>query len=56
MEVIMHRDKDTKNAVRYAEPRKEDDPHNKNIYLTKAELTEEFGTIPETLKVTIEAA
>ena len=54
MIVTMNKDKETKNAVRYAEPRKENEPHNKNIYLTKDELKEEFGSIPETLKVTIE--
>jgi len=54
MEVVMNKDKVTPNAVRYAEPRKENDPHNKNIYMTKSELTEAFGDIPETIKVTIE--
>jgi len=54
MEIVMHKEKVTPNAVRYAEPRKENDPHNKNIYMTKVELQEEFGDIPETIKVTIE--
>lgn len=54
MIITMHQDKDTKNSVRYSESRKEDDPHTKNIYLTKAELQAEFGGIPETLTVTIE--
>jgi len=53
MLVTMHKDKETKNAIRYSEPKKENDPHNKNIYLTKEELKAEFGEIPETLKVEI---
>lgn len=55
MKIEMHKDKETKNSVRYSEPRKVDDPHTKNIYLTKAELQESFGGIPETLNVTVEA-
>lgn len=54
MKVIMHKDKETRNAIRYAEPRKEGDPHNKNIYLTKEELMAEFKGIPEALVVTLE--
>jgi len=53
MEITMHKDKETKNSVRYTEPRKGDDPHTKNIYLTKEELQAEFGGIPENLTVTI---
>ena len=55
MEIIMRQDKETKNSVRYSEPRKGDDPHSKNIYLTKAELQQEFGSIPESLTVNITA-
>lgn len=54
MQITMLQDKVTKNAVRYSEPKKGDDPHTKNIYLTKEELQEAFGGIPETLTVTIE--
>jgi len=53
MKIVMTKDKETKGAIRYAEPRKENDPHNKNIYLTKEELKAEFGEIPETLNVEI---
>ena len=56
MEVTMTQDKVTKNAVRYSEPKKADDPHTKTIYLTKAELQAEFGKIPEAIKVTVEEA
>jgi len=55
VEIIMRQDKETKNSVRYSEPRKGDDPHSKNIYLTKAELQQEFGSIPESLTVNITA-
>lgn len=54
MNIVMHKEKETKNSVRYSEPRKADDPHNKNIYLTKEELQAAFDGIPETLNVTIE--
>ena len=55
MTVTMHQDKVTKNSVRFQEPRKGDDPHTKNIYLTIAELKEQFNEIPESIVVTIEA-
>jgi len=51
--VTMHKDKVTKNSVRYQAPKVGDDPHTKNIYLTIAELKEHFGDIPETLNVVI---
>ena len=51
--VTMTQDKVTKNTVRYQAARQGDDPHTKNIYLTIAELREQFGEIPETLVVTI---
>ena len=54
MELILIKDKTTKGAVRFAEPKKEGDPHSVNIYLTKAQSTE-LGD-PEKVKVTIEAA
>lgn len=54
MKLTLHKDKVTKNAVRYSEPKKADDPHTKNIYLTIVELQAEFHGIPEALVVTIE--
>jgi hypothetical protein len=53
MKVIMLQNKVTANAVRYGEPKKENDPHAKNIYMTKAELTAEFGYIPGSIDVNI---
>lgn len=53
MKIVMQKDKETKNSVRYQEPRKGDDPHTKNIYLTKEELQAEFNGIPDALTVTI---
>ena len=54
MEVILIKDKTTKGAVRFAEPKKGDDPHSINIYLTKAQATE-LGD-PEKVKLVITAA
>ncbi len=51
MKIIMHKEKATKNAVRFGDGNQ---PHGKNIYLTKEEVAE-LGN-PETIKVTIEAA
>jgi len=51
MEIIMHSDKVTKNAVRYSDGAEE---HPKNIYLLKTEVAE-MG-MPKTIKVTIEPA
>ena len=56
MLVTMQKDKETKNAIRYSEPKRENDPHVKTIYLTKEELKAEFSEIPETLKVEITKA
>ena len=55
MKVTMHRDKVTKNSVRFTsgrDPENPDDPHTKNIYLLKTEV-EELGN-PETITVDIQ--
>jgi len=54
MQIRMHKDKETKNSVRYSEPKKGDDPHTKNIYLTKEELQASFGGVPDELIVSID--
>jgi len=51
MEITMTQEKSTKNSVRFGDGVQ---PHGKNIYLTKEEVTE-LGN-PDAIKVTIEAA
>jgi len=50
--LTLHKDKTTKGAVRYAEPKKDNDPHSVNVYLTKAQASE-LGD-PESVKLTVE--
>ena len=50
----MVKDKETKNSIRFTEPKTGDDPHSKNLYLTKKECTE--AGITNSIKVTVEAA
>lgn len=50
--VTMKKDKTTKNSFRFAEPKVGDDPHSKNIYLTKAEASN--AGLKDTVMVTIE--
>ncbi len=50
MEVILKRDKETKNSIRFTE--EAEDNHAKNLYLLKSEV-EALGN-PQALKVTIE--
>ena len=52
--IKMQQDKVTKNSLRYAEPKAGDDPHSKNIYLTKAEVGE--VSLNQEVLVTIENA
>ena len=52
--VILHKDKVTKNAIRFSSDRVGDDPHTKSVYILKNEV-EQLGN-PEQVKITIEAA
>lgn len=51
MEVIMNKDKETKNTIRFAE--ETEDNNAKNLYLLKSEVNA-LGN-PQSIKVTIEA-
>ncbi len=50
--IIMKKDKTTKNSFRFAEEKNGNDPHSKNIYLTKDEVGE--AGLNDTVMVTIE--
>ncbi len=50
--IIMKKDKTTKNSFRFGEEKNGNDPHSKNIYLTKDEVGE--AGLNDTVMVTIE--
>jgi hypothetical protein len=52
--ITMKKDKETKGTFRFSEPKSGDDPHSKNIYLTKKECAD--AGIGDTVKVTIDPA